>query len=323
MEYVKFGQTGIKVSPLCLGTMNFPYRTPEDEAIDLIHAAIDKGVNFIDTANMYGRPANDTNTGHGLTEKLLAKALEGKRDRIILATKVRATMYDDPNGAGLSRRHIMEQVEASLKRLNTDYIDLYQMHAPDPDTPIEETLRTMDDLVSSGKVRYIGTSNFTGWRLIEALWTSDKHNYVPIVSEQPLYNILVQHRVKDVLPVAEKYNIALMPWSPLAGGFLTGKYKRNDVYPNGTRLADKKWNEWSEHFFLTEKTFDVVELVEAMAHEKGCTMTQLSLAWLLHQKTVTSPIIGPRTMAQLEDNLGALEVDFTDDDFARIQAVAN
>lgn len=323
MEYRKFGRTGIKVSPLCLGTMNFGYRTDETDGIAIVHAALDAGINFIDTANIYGRPAHGSMDGLGASESIVGKSLPGKRDRVILATKVSSPWYfRDINSQGLNRKHIMEMVEGSLKRLQTDYIDLYQMHVPDTETPVDEILRTMDDLVRSGKVRYIGTSNHASWQIMDLLWEADKRNSVPVISEQPLYNMLLRANERELIPMAIKHNIALMPWSPLGSGVLAGKYKRGDAYPDNSRLTDEHWQGWSERLFIHERTFDVLDVVEAMAEEKNCSMSQLSLAWNMNQPGITSPIIGPRTMSQLEDNLGAVDVQFSQEDFDRIDAVA-
>ena len=228
MKTVSLGRTGVRVSPLCLGCMNFGGRTNEADSIRIIDHAIDAGINFIDTANVYGHEPGDYHTGRGRSEMIVGKALQdsSKRASVVLATKVHYSMSDDPNMRGNSRRHIIEQCEASLRRLNLDYIDLYQLHAADPNVPIDETLRALDDLVRSGKVRYIGASGFPAWKLTESLWAAKEHGLNRFISEQPPYNILDRRVERELLPMARTYGIAVIPWSPLAGGFLTGRYQR-------------------------------------------------------------------------------------------------
>jgi aryl-alcohol dehydrogenase-like predicted oxidoreductase len=301
--------------------MNFPYRTPEKEATKIAHKAIDQGINFIDTANLYGQPLNE-GAGQGLSETWLGKALKGKREKIVLATKFFARMDpDDPNSRGGSRRNIIQACEASLKRLGTDYIDLYQMHRPDPEVPIDETLRALDDLVRAGKVRYTGTSAFSAGQLMEALWEADRLHLNRFAVEQPRYNILARNIETEVVPVAQKYDIAILAYSPLAGGVLTGKYSKGEEYPADSRFVDQAWGEWATSF-INDRVYALLECLEDIAKEKGCTVSQLSLAWVLGQPGVTSAIIGPRTLAHLEDNLGALEVEITEEDRVRIDEVS-
>ncbi len=313
MDYRSLGRTGMKVSTLCLGCMMFGGKTAETDSMDIIDRALDSGINFLDTANVYSR---------GRSEEAVGKALQrnGKRSRIVLATKVHGTMDDvDPNASDNGRRHIIEQCEASLRRLQTDHIDLYQIHRPSSEIPIDETLRALDDLVRSGKVRFIGTSTYAAWQVMEALWVSKELGLNRFVSEQPPYHLLDRRIERELVPMARTYGIGLIPWSPLAGGFLTGKYKRNEA-----RLADSRFTEsspWSDRNF-SDKAFDILELLETMAGEKGCTPSQLALAWVAQQPGITSPIIGPRTMEQLVDNLGALNVKVTDEDCKRLDAVA-
>jgi aryl-alcohol dehydrogenase-like predicted oxidoreductase len=307
MEYRILGRAGVNVTTLCLGTMNFGPRTSEADSIELIRRALDAGINFIDTANFYGQPL-DEGRGQGTTERIVGKALQGKRDRIVLATKFFATMnQDDPNCRGGSRRHVIQACEASLRRLQTNHIDLYQMHRPDPAIPIDETLRALDDLVRAGKVRYIGTSTFAGWQLMESLWTSDRLYLNRFVSEQPRYSLIDRRIENEVVPVAQKYGIAILPYSPLGGGVLTGKYRRNTPFPQDSRAVDESWGTWATSF-LSEKVFDLIDIMAELASDLGCTLSQLALAWVLQQPGVTSAIIGPRTLAHLEDNLGALNV---------------
>ena len=313
MEYRSLGRTGMKVSVLCLGCMMFGGRTAETDGMDIIDRAIDMGINFLDTANVYSR---------GKSEETVGKALQrnSKRSRIVLATKVHGKMDDsDPNASDNGRRHIIEQCEASLRRLQTDYIDLYQIHRPSSQIPIDETLRALDDLVRSGKVRFIGTSTFAAWQVMESLWASKELGLNRFVSEQPPYHLLDRRIERELVPMAETYGIGLIPWSPLAGGFLTGKYRRGEARLQGARFSES--NEWTNRHF-TDRAFDLLEVVEKIAGEKGCAISQLSLAWCAQQPGITSPIIGPRTMEQLEDNLGALNVKVTDEDRARIDQVA-
>jgi len=323
MDYRLLGRTGVMVTPLCLGTMNFGHRVSEGDAIEIIQRAMDAGINFIDTANFYGQGANE-GRGQGLTEHTVGKALKqsGKRDRIVLATKFTNPMdWDDPNARGGSRRHLVQQCEASLKRLDVDHIDLYQIHAPDRRVPFDETLRALDDLIRSGKVRYIGTSSFAAWQLVETLWVSKEYGLNRIVSEQPRYNILARNIERDVVAVAQRHNIALLPYAPLQGGLLSGRYQRNEPYPEDSRMADATWAEWAGGF-MHDGVYDVIAVLQEMAIQKGCTITQLAIAWVMHQPAVASVIIGPRTMQHFEDNLGALNVEITEEDNKRIDAIA-
>ena len=272
MEYKNFGRTGVKVSRLCLGCMMFGWRSSETDSIKIIDKAIDDGINFLDTANVYGR---------GSSEEIVGKALKqnGKREKIFLATKVHHKMDDDDlNAFGNSRRHIIAECEASLKRLQTDYLDLYQIHRPQSDIPIDETLRALDDLVKAGKVRYIGTSTFASWQIMESLWVAKELGLNRFVSEQPPYHLLDRRAERELFPMAENYGLSILPWSPLAGGFLTGKYKRNEERPEDSRLTER--NEWKDHHF-SDAAFDVLDVVIDIAKEKNVTPSQLSLAWTL------------------------------------------
>jgi len=311
MEYRLLGRTGVKVSPLCLGTMLYGGKTSKDDSYAIIDRAIDAGINFLDTANVYLRGGSEETVGEALQRN-------GKRHRIVLATKVHGRMDDDdPNAQGNSRRHIIEQCEASLRRLQTDYIDLYQIHRPRAETPLDETLRALDDLIRAGKVRYIGTSTFAAWQMVEALWIAKELGLNRFVCEQPPYHILDRRIERELIPVAQTYGFAVIPWSPLAGGLLTGKYSRESEPPPNSRFADVDQNP-RRRARMTDQIFDVTEGLQPRAEAQGCTLAQLALAWCMHQPGITSPIIGPRTMAQLEDNLGALDVTLTDDDRAAI-----
>lgn len=313
MEYKNFGRTGVKVSRLCLGCMMFGWRSSETDSIKIIDKAIDDGINFLDTANVYGR---------GSSEEIVGKALKqnGKREKIFLATKVHHKMDDDDlNAFGNSRRHIIAECEASLKRLQTDYLDLYQIHRPQSDIPIDETLRALDDLVKAGKVRYIGTSTFASWQIMESLWVAKELGLNRFVSEQPPYHLLDRRAERELFPMAENYGLSILPWSPLAGGFLTGKYKRNEERPEDSRLTER--NEWKDHHF-SDAAFDVLDVIIEIAKEKNVTPSQLSLAWTFRNDIVTSTIIGPRTIEQYEDNIKALDIKLTDEDNKRLDKVS-
>jgi aryl-alcohol dehydrogenase-like predicted oxidoreductase len=311
MEYRALGRTGVQVSSLCLGCMMFGGRTEPVDSYAIIDRALDAGINFLDTANVYSR---------GRSEEVVGEALKrnGKRHQIVLATKVHGRMDDDdPNAWGNSRRHIIEQCDASLRRLQTDYIDLYQIHRPQSGIPIDETLRALDDLIRAGKVRYIGTSTFAAWQFVESLWVAKELGLNRFVCEQPPYNLLDRRIERGLLPMAQTYGIGVIPWSPLGGGLLTGKYRRDAPPPAEGRYTDVEDRPWLQRR-KTEGVFDVVELIEPLAETKGCTLSQFALAWCMGQPGITSPIIGPRTMAQLEDNLGALEVSITSEECAKI-----
>jgi len=312
MEYRSLGRTGAKVSVLCLGCMMFGGKTEPEPSMDIIDRALDAGINFLDTANVYSRGRSEEVTGQALKRN-------GKRQRVVLATKVHGRMADDdPNMMGNQRRHIIEQCEASLRRLQTDYIDLYQIHRPSSEIPVDEMLRALDDLIRAGKVRYIGTSTFAAWQMVESLWVSKELHLNRFISEQPPYHLLDRRIEREMIPVAQAYGWAILPWSPLAGGFLTGKYSRGQARTEGARFSQS--NEWNDRHF-TDRAFEVLETATQLAEEKGVSVSQFALAWCAQQPGVTSPIIGPRTMEQLEDNLAAAAVQLTDEDRKRIDAV--
>jgi len=307
MEYRALGRTGLKVSQLCLGTMMFGGKTDEEESFRIIDHAINEGVNFIDTADVYA--GNES-------ERIIGKALagEGKRDNIILATKFNFANPADRNARGLSRRHVINACDASLKRLNTEWIDLYQMHRCSAAIPIDETLRALDDLVKAGKIRYIGGSMFPAWRIVESLWVAKELGLNRLICEQPAYHLLDRTAEREVIPAAQSFGMAIIPWGPLCGGLLSGKYNR-DEQVEGARWQDGKDN---ANRRATDHTWEVLDFLRAMASDKGCSMSQLALAWNMAQPGVTAPIIGPRTFAQVEDNLQAVHVELTEEDLARI-----
>lgn len=311
MEYRALGRTGVQVSSLCLGCMMFGGRTTPEESAAIIDRALDAGINFLDTANVYNAGRSEEATGEALKHN-------GKRQRVVLATKVHGAMEsDDPNARGNSRRHIVEQCEASLRRLQTDYVDLYQIHRPQADIPIDETLRALDDLVRSGKVRYLGTSTFGAWQLVESLWASKELGLNRFICEQPPYNLLDRRIERELLPMAQTYGFAVIPWSPLGGGLLTGKYSRGETPPADSRFALVARNPLQQRR-MVEGVFDVVQGLQPLATDAGASLSQFALAWVAQQPGVTSAIIGPRTMEQFEDNLGALNVVISDEARAQI-----
>jgi aryl-alcohol dehydrogenase-like predicted oxidoreductase len=312
MEYRSLGRTGVQISALSLGTMLFGGATDEQEAAALVDCALDRGINSIDTANIYGR---------GRSEEILGQILArtGKRQRLVLATKVHVSMDDqDPNAGGNHRRHIIEQCHASLRRLGTGYLDVYYIHRPSTQVPIDETLRALDDLVRAGYVRYIGTSSFAAWQSLEALWVAKDLHLNRFVVEQSPYHLLDRRIERDLIPMAQTYGIGLTIWSPLAGGFLTGKYRRAAEPPEAARFRPTgEPNTWVERHFV-EQAFVVAELLASIAEQQQHTPTQLALAWLLRHEAVASVVLGARTVAQLEEQLGALDMQITPEDHARL-----
>ncbi len=301
MEYRNLGRTGLKVSELCLGTMQFGWTADEDTTYQVLMASYEAGINFIDTADVYSRWVSG-NPG-GVAETLIGNWLKRNaipRESVVIATKVRGRMGQGPNDEGLSRAHILNAVEASLRRLGIDYIDLYQTHSYDPGTPIDETLSAMEDLVHQGKVRYVGASNYPAWRLMQSLWAADVNQLARYDSLQPHYNLV--HRAefeRELEDVCRVYGIGVIPYSPLAAGFLTGKYRKDQQPPQSARLGGA-----SRYF--NEKNWTLLDKMEALGQEKGnCSISQMALAWLLSSPVITSPIIGPRSLEQLQDNLGA------------------
>jgi aryl-alcohol dehydrogenase-like predicted oxidoreductase len=296
VELRALGNTGIRVSELCLGAMTFGREADEATSHKMVDRFLDAGGNFIDTANVYSE---------GVSEEVTGRALEGKRDRVILATKVRFAAGPGPNDVGLSRRHIRLAVEDSLRRLGTDWIDLYQVHCWDARAPLEETMSTLDDLVHEGKVCYIGASNYTAWQLAKSLGLSQGHGWQMFASLQPEYSLITRDIERELLPLCRSEGLAVLPWSPLAGGILTGKYRRDEDLPEGTRGGDTE-EPITFTYRLDDRAWAVVDAVRKAADETGKTPAQVALNWVVNRPGVTSPIIGARNLAQLEDNLGAV-----------------
>lgn len=301
MEYRKLGRTGLKVSELCMGSMQFGWTADEALSYEILSRSFEAGINFIDTANIYSRwvPGNPG----GVSETIIGRWIEKfniPRDKLVIATKVRGQAGDGPNDQGLSRIHILKAVEDSLRRLQTDYLDLYQTHWYDENTPIDETLRALDDLVRQGKVRYLGASNLPAWRLVESLWTSDKLGLARYDSLQPHYNLVNRAEFeRELIDVCRAYDIGVIPYSPLAAGFLTGKYHKDQPEPESDRARGVR----SRYF--NERGWGILQVVESIGVKYNKSVSQVALAWLLADSVITSPIIGPRSLEQLEDNLGA------------------
>jgi len=314
MDYRTLGGTGVKVSPLCLGAMMFGAwgNTDHDESIAIIHRALDAGINFIDTADVYSR---------GESEEIVGKALSGgRREHVVLATKVHGTMGDDPNEFGNSRRWIVREVDNSLRRLKTDWIDLYQIHRPELDTDIDETLGALSDLVHAGKVRYIGSSTFPAARIVEAQWVAERRDRERFVCEQPPYSILVREVEKDVLPTCERYRMGVIPWSPLAGGWLTGRFRLGAEVPT-SRRAERIPDRYDLSLPGNQRKLEAADALAKLAEEAGMTLIEMALAFVIRHPAVTAAIIGPRTMEHLESQLSAADVTLSDELLDRIDEI--
>lgn len=311
MEYRSLGRAGVKVSQICLGTMMFGGQTGEEESIRIMHTAIDRGINFFDTADMYAG---------GQSEVVIGKALRDRRRQVVLATKGRSRMGDGPNDLGASRVHLMRALDDSLKRLGTDHVDIYYVHTPDYSTPIDETLRALDDMVRSGRVHYIACSNFRAWRLCEALWTSDRLNLHAFSCVQPLYNIVNRDIEVELLPLCQARGIGVVSYSPLARGILTGKYRPGEAFPDGSRAA-RKDPRMLQAELRDDSLIAARQLADYARHTKGCEPGHLAIAWCLANPILTSVILGPRTMEQFDDNLRALDITVTEADEAFINSL--
>lgn len=306
MEYVNLGRSGLKVSRICLGTLTFgskewrPYILTEEESRPIIERALDLGINFFDTADMYSL---------GVSEAILGRALAdmAQRSEVVIASKVYFKMGQDPNSGGLSRKHIMDAVDKSLSRLGLEYLDLYQIHRWDDDTPIEETLRALDDLVAAGKVRYLGASSMYAWQFARALYTADIHGWSRFVSMQNHYNLVYREEEREMIPLCQDQGIGLIPWSPLARGFLAG-----NRHPDGGGDTVRARNDsLADDFYYRPSDFEVVERVRTLAERHGVSPAQIALAWLLHKPGVTAPIVGVRSIRHLEESVDALTVSLT------------
>jgi aryl-alcohol dehydrogenase-like predicted oxidoreductase len=320
MEYRTLGRTGVKVSAYCLGAMMFGDwgNTDEAECVGMIHGAIDAGINFIDTADVYSA---------GRSEEIVGKVVKDRRDEVVLATKVHGGMGKGPNERGNSRLWIMREVESSLRRLQTDHIDLYQIHRPDPDTDVEETLSALTDLVRQGKIRYFGSSTFPAWQIVESHWVSERRGLDRFVCEQPPYSILVRGIEVDVLPVASRYGMGVIVWSPLAGGWLAGKYRRGEDPPKDSRavrFAEQRRPVASRYDLSrpgNQRKLDLVEELALVAEKAGLSLTHMAIAFTLAHPAVTSAIIGPRTPQQLQDLLAGAEVQLDADTLDAIDEI--
>ena len=306
MEFRKLGSSGLDVSAIGLGTNNFGRRVDAAGTARVLDQALDEGINFVDTANVYSG---------GQSEEYIGKAIEGKRDQYIVATKAAMKVEDGPNGIGASRHHLFQEVEKSLKRLRTDYIDLYQIHRADPSTPIEETLHTLDQLVAQGKVRYVGCSNYKSWQVCEAIWISRTRNLISYSTVQPRYSMLHRDIESELLPFFKTYGIGIIPYPPLASGFLTGKYRRGEPAPEGTRLAK------SDRGLFTDANFDILEGLEKFAQARDHTMLDLAFAWLLANPAVTSVIAGATKPEQVTANAATVGWKLTPDEMTEINEI--
>jgi aryl-alcohol dehydrogenase-like predicted oxidoreductase len=310
MEYRKLGRTGLMVSELCLGTMTFGNEADEQTSKSVTDRFVEAGGNFLDTANVYSR---------GISEKITGRVIRDYREDVVLATKFRFPMGEGPNDSGASRKHIISACEASLRRLDTDYIDLYQIHCWDSSSPIEETLSALDDLVRAGKVRYIGCSNFTGWQIEKSVRVSEREGLARFDCVQPQYSLVVRDIEHEVLPASREEGLGVLPWSPLAGGFLTGKYSRDDAPPENTRMAS--WvDTWKRH--ATPEKFDIVDRVCEIANSRGKEPAQIALSWVKDRPGVTSPILGARNVEQLDKNLGVIGWSLEEQDLNLLEEVS-
>lgn len=313
MQQVRLGRTGLHVSEICLGTMTFGNQADEATSHAILDTAINHGITFIDTADVY--PLGGDLTSVGRTEEIIGTWLSarGNRHEVVLATKCRGAMGVGPNNEGLSRRHIMAACDASLKRLGTDYIDIYQVHAPDPETPIEETLEALTDLVRAGKVRYIGCSNFAAWQIMQALWTSDQRHLSSFVSLQPRYNMLFRMIEDEILPVARTFGLGVIPYNPLAGGMLTGRYVMQRALTPGTRFQLSGAGELYRKRYWNDVVHEIVANLHAYFDARGIALTHAALAWVRSQPGITSPIVGASRPEQLADSLANLSLQLDDE----------
>ncbi len=319
MRYRTLGNSGCAVSELCLGTMTFGAETDEQGSHEQLDRFLEVGGNLVDTADVYSAGISEEIIGRWLADRSVETT-----DRVVLATKGRFPMGTDPNDAGLSRRHLTSALDASLRRLGVDAVDLYQVHAWDPWTPLEETLRTLDGFVRAGKIRYYGLSNFAGWQLTKAVHTARALGLTAPVTLQPQYSLIVREIEWEIVPAALDAGMGLLPWSPLGGGWLTGKYQRDERPSGTTRLGEdpgRGMEAWDRRG--TDRTWDIIEAVQKIAEARGTTMAQVALSWVTNRPGVTSTILGARTMEQLEDNLGSVECVLTEDELAALETASD
>ncbi len=318
MEYKRLGRTGLRVSELCLGTMTFGWTTDERNAYEVLNASFDNGINFVDTADIYSRwhPGNPG----GVAETFIGNWMRGKpRDQVIIATKVRGRMGSGPNDEGLSRAHVLSAAEASLRRLRTDYIDIYQLHWADDETALDETFASLDLLVRMGKVRYVGLSNFPAWKVEKALWICDQYRFTPVTCVQPHYNLVWRAEFEqDMAELCRTEGLGVVPYSPLQGGFLTGKYRRGQLFPKGAR------GEGNDRMtrFLTDRNMTLLDSMARIGSSHGKSISQVALAWLLSRPEITSPIVGANNVGQLKELLGAVDFGLTADEIKTLDELS-
>ncbi len=309
MKYVNLGRSGVKVSRICLGAMTYgdpawrKWILSEEQGRPFIKRALERGVNFFDTADMYSR---------GASEEVLGRAIRdfAKRDDVVIATKAYYPMSDAPNDRGLSRKHLLTSIDASLRRLGTDYVDLYQIHRYDPETPIEETLRALDDIVRSGKARYLGASSMASWQFARALYLADRHGWTRFVSMQNHYNLVYREEEREMMPLCREEGIGAIPWSPLARGFLAGNRRAADKGDTERARTD----DFAHRLYYTDSDFKIVDRVVEVARRRGVSPAQIALAWLLHQEGVTAPIVGATKMEQLDQAIDAVDISLSEDE---------
>jgi len=309
MNYRNLGKSGLKVSQICLGTNNFGGQASERSSIEIINKALDCGINVIDTANMYTR---------GKSEEIIGKAIKDRRDEVIIATKVGFKIGQDPNQGGLSRKHILWQIEHSLKSLETNFIDIYYLHRFDPETPLEETLRTFNDLVREGKVRYIACSNFTAWQIAKAHEICEIHDLEKLIAIQPPYNLLQRDIEKDLLPYCQQEGLGVLTYTPLMGGFLTGKYLKDAPPPAGSRYEynPRLWERVNK-----ESNFTVLQQIESVANDIGIPVSKLALSWILKNPLITAPIVGASNIEQVEENCRITEINIDDENYRKLNEI--
>jgi aryl-alcohol dehydrogenase-like predicted oxidoreductase len=306
MDYRNLGKSGLKVSRICLGTNNFGGQISEEASIKIVNSALDCGINVVDTANVY--------TG-GKSEEIIGNAVKGRRDEVIIATKVGFGTGEVPNQAGLSRKHILSQVEHSLNRLQTDFIDIYYLHRFDPETPLEETLRTFDGLVRSGKVRYVACSNFSAWQIAQAHEICEMHDLEKLIAVEPPYNLLQRDIEKDIIPYCQQEGLGILTYTPLMGGFLTGKYSKGAHPPAGSRFEHnpRLWERASK-----ESNFAVLEQIESVANDVGIPISKLAISWILKNPAITAPIVGASNAEQVEENCNIAEINLNDETYQKL-----